>query len=240
MARSIAPEARNLPADAQPTERARLTRRRVLEAGLAYVDEHGLDALTMRKLGAALGVEGTALYNHVHGKDGLLDGLVELLWSETRELTDTDQAWPDVVRSVATAVREVTRRHPKAASLICSRSVMPLEALRLYGDCLTPMEQAGFDRAAAARILCVVSGYAYGYAVMELSALGCGGTIEPPETESQRIRRVAQMLPADVPDDLFEIGLAMCGCNAQSQFETGVDLIIAGLKPAKGRQPDDE
>src|SRR5262245_47694458 len=59
-----------------------LTRSRVVQTALAAVDEHGLDELSMHRLGAELGVKAMSLYNYVKGKDGLLDGIVELLWSE--------------------------------------------------------------------------------------------------------------------------------------------------------------
>ncbi|MGH3517747.1 MAG: TetR/AcrR family transcriptional regulator [Haloechinothrix sp.] len=215
--------------------RTPLTRDRVLRAALDFVDEHGLDALTMRKLGTALGVEGTALYNHVHGKDGILDGLVELLWAEVRANTDTDSAWQDVLRSLARSLRETAHRHPKAAHLACSRAVMPMDALQLMADCLTKMERAGFDRPTAARAGCAVFGHAYGYALMELMTRSCGPGEPEPETESQRIRRVTQALPPDVSDDLFDIGLAVCGCDTNTNFEAGIDLIIAGLRPQRRR-----
>jgi AcrR family transcriptional regulator len=217
-------------------ERQLLSRRRVLEAALAYVDEHGLDALTMRKLGAALGVEGTALYNHVQGKDGLLDGLVELLWSEVHAATETSGGWQDILRSAARATRDVVHRHPQVAPLVCSRSVMPIEALRLFAACLTSMEEAGFDRQHAGQAVCAVTGHAFGYALMEQFAGTPGAGDDAPEPEPQRIRRVAQLLPRDVPDDLFEVGLAMCSCGTDTQFETGLEIIIAGLQPGRRRR----
>lgn len=57
--------------------KAGLTRERVLDAALDFVDTHGLPALSMRKLGAGLGVEAMSLYRHVPNKDALLDGLVD-------------------------------------------------------------------------------------------------------------------------------------------------------------------
>lgn len=221
--------------------RVTLTRARVLQAALDYVDEHGLDGLTMRKLGAALGVEGTALYNHVQGKDGLLDGMVELVWAETRMRTDTDGAWQDVLQSLARALRETAHRHPEAAHLACSRSVMPTDALRLMADCITRMEQGGFARADAAQAVCAVVGHAYGYALMELMTQSCGPHEQPPETEAQRIRRVAQVLPPDVSDELFEVGLAVCGCETNANFEAGINLIINGVERRRdqnGRRTD--
>lgn len=215
-----------------PVGRTPLTRRRVLEAALAYVDEHGLDALTMRKLGAALGVEGTALYNHVEGKDGLLDGLVELLWSEVHAAAETGETWRDALRSTAHATRAMVHRHPHAAALLWTRSVMPTESLRVIATCLMGMERAGFDRQHAAQAVVTVAGHAFGYATMETQS-GSSAACNRPETEAQKVRRVAAMLPSDVPDDLFDVGLAVCGADTDTQFEAGVDLIIAGLHPPR-------
>ncbi|MGO9854089.1 MAG: TetR family transcriptional regulator, partial [Acidimicrobiales bacterium] len=54
--------------------RAPLSRERVLGAAVAFADDSGIAALSMRKLGEALGVEAMSLYNHVENKDQLLDG----------------------------------------------------------------------------------------------------------------------------------------------------------------------
>src|SRR5918994_3229853 len=65
------------------TERRRpLDRRTILEAAVRFVDSEGLEALSMRKLGAELGVEAMSLYNHVPNKGALLDGMVEVLLGE--------------------------------------------------------------------------------------------------------------------------------------------------------------
>ena len=67
--------------EVQPTTGARtpLTRERVLRAAVAYADEHGIEELSMRKLGAELGVEAMSLYHHVKNKDEILDGMVDVI-----------------------------------------------------------------------------------------------------------------------------------------------------------------
>ncbi|MEU3947974.1 TetR family transcriptional regulator [Streptomyces sp. NPDC029526] len=70
----------------------RLSRERVLAAALALVDEEGLSALSMRRLGAELGVEAMALYRYAASKDALLDGLVEALYLELEERLDAAPA----------------------------------------------------------------------------------------------------------------------------------------------------
>src|SRR3954470_16736425 len=62
--------------------RAPLTRERVLAAAVALADQHGIEALTMRRLGQGLGVEAMSLYNHVSNKDDILNGVVEVVADE--------------------------------------------------------------------------------------------------------------------------------------------------------------
>jgi len=54
-----------------------IDQRRILVAAVEFIDECGLRALTMRALGARLGVEAMSLYYYVPGKESLLDGVVE-------------------------------------------------------------------------------------------------------------------------------------------------------------------
>ncbi|TML53867.1 MAG: TetR family transcriptional regulator, partial [Actinobacteria bacterium] len=65
------------------TTRLPLSRDRILQAALELVDESGLDALTMRKLGQALGFEAMSLYNHVANKDDVIDGMLDLVLAES-------------------------------------------------------------------------------------------------------------------------------------------------------------
>src|SRR3712207_8923049 len=78
-------------------KRRPLSRRRVLEAAVRFADREGLEALSMRKLGADLGVEAMSLYNHVPNKDALLDGMVEVLLGEL-EVPSEKAGWEERVR----------------------------------------------------------------------------------------------------------------------------------------------
>src|SRR5689334_6752595 len=147
--------------------RTPLSREQVLRAALSYVDELGLDALSMHQLGARLGVRAMSLYNHVEGKDGLLDGLVELLWTDL-EPTEEPGDWRQRLRGLAEAAREMVRSHPAAAPLVMSRPVMPVGALRIFKAQLVALQEAGFSRRRAAEVVRTVVAYAFGYALSEL------------------------------------------------------------------------
>ena len=70
-----------MPADSD-TEKEPLSRERIVETALALVDAEGIDALSMRRLGAELGVDPMAIYYYVPNKATLLDAIVEAVMSE--------------------------------------------------------------------------------------------------------------------------------------------------------------
>lgn len=217
-------------AESEKPVRAPLSRRRVLRAALAYVDEHGLEALSMHKLGAELGVKAMSLYKHVAGKDDVLDGIVALLWEEIpAELPAAD--WREALRQLASSLRDLVHRHPCAAPLLTSRQAFQERPLRIAHEILKLMRDGGVPEECAAALLRTVFPYGIGYALAELSL-----PPQPPpgpDRELSFIRQVSGLLPAEAPDDLIRTGLLLCGnCDMTAQFHIGVDLMIRGLDAA--------
>src|SRR6476469_6479435 len=100
------------------TRRKALSRERILGAALELVDEQGIDALSMRKLGQALGYEAMSLYNHVANKDDLLNGILDLVLAEM-EPPEPDGGLP-AIRASALSAHEALKRHPWAATMLMS------------------------------------------------------------------------------------------------------------------------
>ncbi len=99
-----------------------LTREEILDAALGIVDAEGLDALSMRRLAAAVGVEAMSLYHHVPNKDVLLDWTVDRMRSEMR-LPDTEPAdWTDALEAVFVEYRRVLGAHPNMLPLAARRT----------------------------------------------------------------------------------------------------------------------
>src|SRR3954452_5648320 len=106
-----------------------LNRDRILEAALEFADEQGIQSLTMRRLGQALGFEAMSLYNHVANKDDVLDGILDLVLAET-EPPSPEEDWVAAIRNSACSVHAALRRHPWAAPLLMSPS--HVRPARLY------------------------------------------------------------------------------------------------------------
>ena len=210
--------------------RPTLNRQRVLEAALAYADRHGLEALSMHKLGVELGVKAMSLYNHVEDKDGVLDGLVELLWSEVAADIPTPGDWRSAMRHLAMSLRAVVHRHPHVAPLVMSRQLMPQLALEVCETYLEMMRQGGVPEEYAVALLRAVFAYGFGHALAELSCLPSGPAAGSDCDDLARLRRVTAMVPAHVPDRLVRVALKVCGdCDMGAQFAIGLDLMIRGL-----------
>src|SRR6266702_6297696 len=88
-----------------------LTRDRILHAALELADKGGIESLSMRKLGQALGFKAMSLYNHVANKDDVIDGILDLVLEEG-ELPSRTGAWDKAVRESAISVHAALRRHP--------------------------------------------------------------------------------------------------------------------------------
>lgn len=204
---------------AAPT-RLPLTRQRILEAALRYIDTQGLAALSMHKLGADLAVKGMSLYNHVAGKDDVLDGVVELLWAEVEAAAPTTRDWRSDYRAFGRALWDVISGHPNAGPLIISREIMPTPALRLVRDHVAAAVAAGVPEQRAYALLRTVTAFALGHALAYLNwdyGPGCGPAI-------------AELLRPDVPTELVDIAQNFCGqSNPQAEFELGLDLMLRGI-----------
>lgn len=204
------------------TEREPLSRQRIVSAALRFIDDHGLGALSMHKLGAALGVKAMSLYNHVTNKDDVLDGVVELMWSEVERAAPAPADWRQGVRSFAHAMRSMVLRHPNAAPLITNQSFMPQAALRLVQTHTNMLVRSGLDQDQAYALLRTITSYSLGSAFNEVS----WGQLDPscaPE--------VSELLRPGTPDDLALVAEVFCGqYDYDAQFDLGLDLMLRGAE----------
>ena len=107
-----------------PAGRRPLDRRIILREAVRFVDAHGRDRLTIRWLGAELGVEASALYRSIPGRDQLLDGVEETVMDEFSLTTmdlDRPGTWQEFLQQMAHAVRAIAREHPQVFPLVASR-----------------------------------------------------------------------------------------------------------------------
>jgi AcrR family transcriptional regulator len=192
-----------------PTSRPRLSRGAILDAALGIIDEGGLDACTMRAVAAELGVEAMSLYWHVPGKEALLDGVVERMFSGAPEFVHHDD-WREELYGIAQALRGVLMLHPNAIPLLAGRALGSYAAAgAVVATTLGRLEQAGFERVTAIRASRTIYRYVIGYSLVE-SSVRAGPEVPAPLVNhegSPVVGEFAEALANDPPADLFEYGL---------------------------------
>src|ERR1035437_3828631 len=167
-----------------------LSRERVLRAGVAFADESGIAALSMRKLGEALGVEAMSLYNHVANKDELLDGMVDVVFREI-DLPGGGTDWKTAMRERAQSARQALGRHPWAIALMSTRTSPGSATLRHHDAVIGNLRAGGFSVPMAAHAFSALDSYIYGFALQE-------ATLPLGDTEEETVE-VTQMMMARVP-----------------------------------------
>jgi AcrR family transcriptional regulator len=198
----------------------------VLRAAVALADGAGLDAFSMRRLAQELGVVPMALYKHVANKEDLLDGMVDIVFSEI-ELPSGDLDWRSAMRHRAISTREALKRHSWAIGMMESRHPGPAN-LRNHNAVMGCLRNAGFSFRMAIHAYSLQDAYIYGFALQEKDL-----AFETPGSAGEAAQRRTQAIgaPEDYPH-LLEIAtkLPESGYDNAVEFAWGLNLILDGLE----------
>jgi AcrR family transcriptional regulator len=211
--------------DSRPRTRAPLNRERVLHAALALADSGGIDSLSMRKLGQELQVEAMSLYNHVANKDDILDGIVDLVFSEIALPSDSSN-WNIAMRERAISAHEALLRHPWAPSLMQSRTKPGPATMRHHDSVLGSLRKAGFTLVLAAHAVSVIDGYVYGFALQQIN-IPLQSREQVAEVGENILRQLAGAYPYLA--EMITDHAMKPGYDYAEEFEYGLDLILDGL-----------
>lgn len=214
----------------------RLTRQTVLAAALELVDEHGLDALSMRRLGQVLGRDPMSIYRHAANRSELLAGVAELMLDELEVFPD-DTDWQSQLRRIAHEMRRVCLRHPNAVPLLVTGPLSTPLGLRPAGT-LRPLEQilailigAGFAPADALHIYRAFYGFIYGHVLNELQEL-----IVDPEENEALLRLGLQRLPLREFPHLRRLAPELLEYDGEQELDEGISILLAGLGQQLGAE----
>jgi len=206
-----------------------LSRDQVLRAAVALADHSGIGALSMRKLGQMLRVEAMSLYNHVASKGDLLDGMIDIVFSEI-DLPADDSGWKQAMRQRAISAREVLGRHRWAIGLMESRRSPGPATLRHHDAVLGCLRQAGFSIEMTAHAYSLLDSYIYGFVLQEASL-----PFDTAEETAQVTRQIAGQMAAGAYPYLAELAtehILQPGYQYGGEFEIGLGFILDALERA--------
>jgi AcrR family transcriptional regulator len=190
-------------------------------------DKDGIDALSMRKLARALGVEAMSLYNHVANKSDLLDGMVDVVFSEI-DLPSGATDWKAAMRRRALSVRAVLSNHRWAIGLMESRRSPGPATLRHHDAVIGILRDGGFSIELTAHALSVLDSYIYGFALQEASL-----PFETGEQTSELAQEIMSAFTTDQYPHLTELAVQHVlqpGYAYSNEFTFGLDLILDCLE----------
>jgi AcrR family transcriptional regulator len=215
-------------ASQNPQERVPLSRDRVLRAAVTVADAGGIGGLTIRSLAQELGVKPMSVYHHVANKDEIIDGIVDLVFSEF-ELPEPGGDWREEMRRRAISARAVLRVHPWAIPLLQSRTSPGEATLTHLNAVIGTLREGGFPVDLTAHAYALLDSYIYGFAMSEASL-----PINGPETVAEVAESMSMMevFSTGAFPHLVEFStehVLKPGYDFGLEFEFGLDLVLDGL-----------
>jgi AcrR family transcriptional regulator len=205
-----------------------LSRERILAAALQLVDQAGVEALSMRRLATALGVDPMAIYRHLPDKAAVIDGMVELVFGEFQVPTmaegGAEGGWREQVRAFAAAYRALVQAHPNLIVYLVTHIEASAPAVFAVGEFLcSALYQAGLAPLQVVTASNLIVDYLNGFALGESSGrLGQPGAYE-------NFYALLYALPADRYPTMRAVYGALDEATLQADMTRELELILAGI-----------
>jgi AcrR family transcriptional regulator len=215
---------------AERGRRSELSRERIAIQALRYLDRHGLEALSMRRLAGDLGVGTMTLYGYFRDKDELLDAVVDAATAERPVPKRRGRAWRPYLRELLVGMHASLCQHPGLVGIRLRRPIATASAFEITEAGLQALADAGLTDEAGARAFRALFLYTFGSAAFHAP---------PPEPDDGPPWRavLASLPPARYPI-LAAQGLEVVATWSRAgQFEHGLDLLLDAIE-ARADQTD--
>ena len=216
-----------------------LTRDTVPAAGIAVIDEEGLQTLSMRKVTDPFGMEAMSLSNYVTGREDLLDGIVEIvsddLYGDPDVHLDADD-WQDYPTRLAHGIRRVALAHPQVCPLIATRPPAapwikpPLRILRWIESMLHALQGNGFRPASSVAAHREFSSFPLGHLLLEVSTRGAHAS--PIDQEPPGKSAAADLTGYPL---LHRLEAELTEDHAAEEFDTSLTSLLDRLRHTENR-----
>ncbi|MFE7240434.1 TetR/AcrR family transcriptional regulator [Streptomyces sp. NPDC057582] len=189
-----------------------LSERIIVETAFRLIGQHGAEALTVRRLGAALGADPSALYRYFRNTDELLLAITDELIARAVEGWQVTGDWRADLREIGMRIHAAYQGHPQAAMLAAHRTTGRDNEMRVVEVILGVLRSAGFPDAEAVRIYHAFVDQALGFAALDAAELALPASARSadlgvwearytrlPAATHPNIAATSRMLVADMP-----------------------------------------
>lgn len=203
-----------------PRGAGQLTRTRIVEATLDVIERDGIDSVGIRAVARVLAVDPKSLYNHVDGKDGLLDAVAEHLLGSIELPTRSGDLRTDL-RAIANAFRDRALVHPAASALVLTRQLASVAGLAPIQAVLEVLRAAGCAPADAVHLMRTLLATLIGTVLREVNAGPVYGTSDTDGIAARQAILEQSGLPAVV-----EAAPYLARFDRQAEFDYTIDLAL--------------
>jgi TetR/AcrR family transcriptional regulator, tetracycline repressor protein len=207
---------------ARRTGQTPLSRERIVDAALALIDADGVEGLSMRKLGARLGVDPMAVYHHLASKEAVLERVVEQVFGDLA-VPDATAGWADQVRQWAEAYRDTGLRHPHLVLEIVTRpTAVAAAAVRADEALYRALVDAGLSNGDVVMASDVIVDFVNGY------LLGAATNATTTDEAQRAFEAALDARPADAVKTQRRV-LDDAAASTRDSFRFGLDVLIDGI-----------
>lgn len=199
----------------------------IVQTAIRLVGEHGAEGLSVRRLGAALGADPSALYRYFLNADDLVRAVAdELLGRYLRDFVPGPD-WRETLRDLGTRIHTAAVAQPHTAVLTSARVTGRPHEIRTIELGLGVFRSAGFGPVEAARLYHGFIDLTLGYAALDAAAAAL-----PRDGEHDDVRAwttIYPRLPAEeYPNIAASVG-ALAATMAASGYPTALGLFLDGV-----------
>ncbi|MFD0364101.1 TetR/AcrR family transcriptional regulator C-terminal domain-containing protein [Nocardia sp. GCM10030253] len=208
---------------------AGLRREQIVTAAVELLDAEGMEALSMRKLGAKLGAGATSLYWHVANKDELLELVLDEIWGLVDTPEPEEASWREVVTTFAYSLRVTMLAHPWVAPMAVQMPSIGPNSFRLGDRLRRTFIRAGFTGVDNYLATSTVMSYVLGQVIPETTAdkIFEGGL--DPENMMQVMDQVGHDYPEMMEDYRNTVPTDATVARAMA-FDFGLLCVMDGLE----------
>lgn len=180
----------------------------IVDATLRVADAEGLAAVSMRRIGAELGIAAMSLYHHVANKEALLNLMADQAIADLPEL-DRHAPWRQEITRFFASFRELYLRHPAVARVMVDRPLSGPNTASRGERAIEVLIAAGFPDDVAVEAFISLANYTTGASLYEIGRrdVGQDWLHDVAKAQHPTIHRVRKNLTAAAGERQFRAGL---------------------------------
>ncbi len=215
--------------------RPKLTREAIVDAAIALADAEGLDAVSIRRIAAELGVRAMSLYTHIDAKEDLFDLMYDVVAAEVLVPGDPPDDWREGILRIARRERDAGLRHPWMFELAGRSPRVGPNGLRHLEQSLAAVAPLSDDPEVMLTVITTVDHYMLGFTLREqrVQEAKRNGMQDAYDSLQEQPYYKSVLDSGEIPhlQRLFKLGL-----YGVENFERGLKLLLDGIEHEYGEK----